>query len=190
MLSTLHHSISHKAHWWEFWKREEKPVFRFQMLASNGQIRFYFSTFERFASFLISQLYAHYPDIEVNACTIPFDLDTPVRHRTLHLHHHDLDTIKLYVNLKDRTEKDSIDPLSGLTSALVKIPKGEIGGFIIDFVPVHDHLWRTESKRALLTSHLIPNIWKLPLLSLWGYIGWIFFPFRLLSIIFGFLVPR
>lgn len=123
MLSTLHHALSHKAHWWELWKHEEEPTFRFQILASNGQIRFYLSTFETFSSFLISQLYAHYPDIEVTACSIPFDTDISVRRRTLELHHHDLDTIKLYVNLKDRTEKDSIDPLSGLTSALVKIPK-------------------------------------------------------------------
>lgn len=46
--------------------------------------------------------------------------------RKVVLSHHDTSTLKLYVNLKDRTEKDSIDPLSSLTSALVKIPKGDI----------------------------------------------------------------
>lgn len=190
MLSTLHHSISHRAPWWQFWKREEHASFRFQILAHDGQIRFYFSTTRAYGPFLISQLYAHYPDIEVNECETPIHADLAVRHRTLHLHHHDLDTIKLYVNLKDRTEKDSIDPLSSLTSALVKIPKNESGGFIIDFAPVHDHLWRTESKKSLLTSKYIPNFMKLPLLSMWGYIAWIFLPFRIVSIFFAFLMPH
>lgn len=190
MLSTLHHSISHRAPWWQFWNRSEHASFRFQILSHNGQIRFYFSTQKEYSAFLVSQLYAHYPDIEITECAIPINTDLPVRHRSLVLHHHDLDTIKLYVNLKDRTEKDSIDPLSSLTSALVKIPKNESGGFIIDFGPVHDHLWRTESKKSLLTSKYIPNFMKLPLLSIWGYIGWIFLPFKILSIIFGFLVPH
>ena len=190
MLSTLHHSLSHQSHWWEFWKQDHAASFRFQIITHDGQIRFYFSTFREYGPFLISQLYAHYPDIEVNECNLPFSPDMRVRSRSLHLHHHDLDTIKLYVNLQDRTEKDSIDPLSSLTSALVKIPKNETGGFIIDFAPVQDHLWRTESKRSLLTSKYIPNFLKLPLLSMWGYIGWIFLPFKVLSLIFGFILPR
>ena len=190
MLSTLHHSISHRAPWWQFWKKEEHASFRFQILSQGGQIRFYFSTPRMYGAFLVSQLYAHYPDIEVRECESPLDAYLPIRHRSLHLHHHDLDTIKLYVNLKDRTEKDSIDPLSSLTSALVKIPKNEFGGFIIDFTPAHDHLWRTESKKALLTSKYIPNWMKLPLLSIWGYVGWIFLPFKILSMFFSFLVPR
>ncbi len=189
MLSTLHHSISHMSHWWEFWKTEERPSFRFQILTIDGQIRFYFSTPRAYSAFLISQLYAHYPDIEVNECVIPIEPTLMIRYRSLHLHHHDLDTIKLYVNMKDRTEKDSVDPLSSLTSALVKIPKSEVGGFIIDFEPVHDHLWRTESKKSLLTSKYIPNFLKLPLLSIWGYIAWIFLPFRFFSMLFSFLLP-
>lgn len=127
MLSTLHHSVSHHAPWWQFWKKSELATFRFQVLSENGQIRFYFSTLAIYASFLISQLYAHYPDIEVTECMKPIEPTLPIRVRSLHLHHHGLDTIKLYVNLKDRTEKESIDPLSSLTSALVKIPKNETG---------------------------------------------------------------
>ena len=190
MLSTLHHSVSHHAPWWQFWKKSELATFRFQVLSENAQIRFYFSTLAIYASFLISQLYAHYPDIEVIECTKPIEPSLPIRVRSLHLHHHTLDTIKLYVNLKDRTEKESIDPLSSLTSALVKIPKNETGWFIIDFVPVKDAFWRTESKKNLLTSHFIPGFMKLPLLSVWGYVSWIFFPFRLLSMIFGFLMVK
>lgn len=69
-----------------------------------------------------------------------------------------LNIIKLYTNLKDKTEKESVDPLSSLTSALSKTPKNDISLFHINFSPVPDAYWRTESKLAILGSDA-PN-WK------------------------------
>ncbi|MBP6981586.1 DUF87 domain-containing protein, partial [Candidatus Gracilibacteria bacterium] len=187
MLSTLHHSLSHRKPWWYFSRRGEKPFFRFQILSFEGRIRFFFSTSPTYASFLTSQLYAHYPDIELKECVDILTSDMELVVRKVKLAHHDEKTLKLYVNLKDRTEKDSIDPLSSLTSSLVKIPKGDIGGIVIDFSPLDDHIWRTENKKMILSSHIIPHFFKPFLLHTSGYISWIFFPIILIFRLFGLL---
>lgn len=59
---------------------------------------------------------------------------------------------------------------------------------MIDFSPLDDHIWRTENKKFLLSSHLIPHFLKPFFLHSSGYIAWIFFPitliFRLFRILF------
>jgi hypothetical protein len=72
---------------------------------------------------MTSQLYAHYSDIELHEIEKRIIPAGPFLSRKIDVAHHTLDTLKLYVNLKDRTEKESVDPLSSLTSALTKIPK-------------------------------------------------------------------
>lgn len=123
MLSTLHHAVEHLHPWWQFWHHSVHPVFRLEMVASDGRIRFFLSTDREFASFMTSQIYAHYSDVELFECESPLPKRASYRVRDITLAHHSLDTLKLYVNLKDRTEKESIDPLSSLTSALSKVPK-------------------------------------------------------------------
>ncbi len=114
----------------------------------------------------------------------------PFLSREVTLAHHNLETIKSYVNLKDRTEKDSIDPLSSITSALAKVGKNDIGTCIIDFSPIADHTWRTDGKKHILSSSSIPNSMKLHLLHFWGYIGWLFFPIIISLWVVRFLMPR
>lgn len=123
MLSTLHHAIEHASPWWKFWVEKIHPSFRFEIIARDGQIRFFFSTDRAFASFLSSQLYAHYSDIELIEVPHSLDSEKSYRAKEITLAHHSLETIKLYVNMKDRTEKESVDPLSSLTSALAKVGK-------------------------------------------------------------------
>ena len=106
------------------------------------------------------------------------------------LAHHSLDPIKLYVNMKDRTEKESVDPLSSLTSALSKVAKDDAAGFVIDFAPIADSVWRTEGKRHIWTSHMIPDFLRLHILHFWSWIGWIFLPISLSLRLVSFLVPK
>lgn len=107
--------------------------------------------------------------------------------RKVRLSHDDTSTLKLYVNLKDRTEKDSIDPLSSLTSALTKMAKSDIGGLVIDFEPLSDTVWRTPSQKVILASHMIPHVAKPFLLHSWPYISWIFFPITIFLKLFQLL---
>lgn len=110
--------------------------------------------------------------------------------RDIKLAHQSLDIIKFYVNLKDRTEKESVDPLSSLTSALSKIPKDQYGAYMIDFAPIEDHIWRHESHRVIWDSHIIPGFLKVHLLHFWSWIGWIFLPLSWSTKIVSFLMPR
>ena len=190
MLSTLHHAVEHIRPWYKFWVPKTIPVFRFEIIASLGQIRFFLSTHAEYASFLTGQIYAHYSDIELHECIPLLPRDTSYRCRDIGLAHHSLDTIKLYVNLKDRTEKDSVDPLSGLTSALSKIPKEETWWFIFDFSPIHDHIWRWEEKHGIWKSHMIPDFMRLYVLHFWSWIGWLFLPISLSLKLVSFLVPK
>lgn len=126
MLSTLHHAVEHLHPWWQFWHHAIHPVFRLEIVASGGRIRFFLSTDAAYASFLTSQIYAHYSDVELIEAESSLPKKAAYRVRDVALAHNSLDTLKLYANLKDRTEKESIDPLSSLTSALSKVPKNGI----------------------------------------------------------------
>lgn len=176
MLSTLHHALSHDRKWWEIWKKSNKPHFRFMIIAEEGKIRFFFETESRYASFLTGQIYAHYSDIEIHDSGNPLAKYEEYLVREARLSRHSHETIKLYVNLKDRTEKESVDPLSSLTSALSQIQWGDFWGFVIDFLPIHDRIWRTAEKQPIFSSKWIPNIIKIYILHFWAYFSWIFFP--------------
>lgn len=189
MLSTLHHAVEHIRPWWKLWEKKIHPVFRFEIVSSGGQIHFYFTAEKSFASFLTSQLYAHYSDIELLEVENREVSHWPFRSREIQIAHHSLESIKFYVNLKDRTEKESVDPLSSLTSALSKTPKDEYSAYIIDFGPIEDRVWRHESHKVIWDSHIIPSFAKMHLLHLWSWIGWMFLPLTWSRKVIQFLAP-
>jgi len=63
-----------------------------------------------------------------------------------------------------------------------------MGAIMIDFTPIDDEIWRTESKQTILSSHSIPNFMKLHLLHMWGYIGWLLFPISISLKVLGFII--
>ena len=188
MLSNLHDTLhdSHAA-WWNFFSHE-KPQFRFFVLHNVGRIRFFLETREKDRQFLESQLYAHYSDIEITESNLPISSEEQVSFQEANLAHISADTIKLYANLKDRTEKESIDPLSSITSVLSKSKKNETVFFRIDFAPLSDHSWREHTARSIIESHNIPDFLKSFLLGNWFWIRVIIMPFVFLIRTLAFLV--
>lgn len=188
MLSTLHDTLhdSHESKWRYFF--HSRPQFRFFVIHHLGRIRFFLETSLKNRQFLESQLYAHYSDIEITETTLPFSLDASVFLQQAGLSCISGNTIKLYVSLKDRTEKESIDPLSSITSVLAKSKKEETVFFRVDFSPIPDSDWRKNTKRSIIENRSIPNFIKLFLLSNWWWIGLLIFPFTLLAHIISFLV--
>lgn len=187
MLSTLHDTLhdSHTA-WWDILPHH-RPQFRFFVVHHLGRIRFFLETPTKHKQFLESQLYAHYSDIEITEAILPFDADTEISMQEASLSHISGDTIKLYANLKDRTEKEGIDPLSGITSVLAKSAKSEIVFLRVDFAPLSDHDWREHTERSIIEMH-IPDFTKIFLLSNWWWIRLLAFPFTLLAHIASFLM--
>lgn len=183
--------------WWKFWVPRVAPIFQFEIVSTALQIRFFITTQAQYSSFLTGQLYAHYSDIEMKESISPLevyensDTSKPLfLSREIGLAHNSLETIKLYVNLKDRTEKDSLDPLSGITSALSKIAKEDIGAFIFDFGPVEDSVWRHPAKQHIWKSRIIPDSLRLYMLHFWSWIGWMFLPISVSFRLLAFLLPK
>jgi hypothetical protein len=187
MLSTLHDTLhdSHELKWNYFF--HPRPQFRFFVIHHLGRIRFFLETSSKHRQFLESQLYAHYSDIEITETVLPFSLDAPISVQHANLSSISGNTIKLYANLKDRTEKESIDPLSSITSVLAKSKKEETAFFRVDFSPIPDSDWRKNTKRSIIENANIPNIIKLFLLSNWWWMRLLIFPFTLIAHILSFL---
>jgi hypothetical protein len=188
MLSTLHDTL-HNSHnsWWNIFPHG-RPQFRFFVLHHLGRIRFFLETPVEHRQFLESQLYAHYSDIEITEAVLPFASDAQVSIQEARLSHISGDTIKLYANLKDRTEKESIDPLSSITSVLAKSTKNETVFFRVDFSPLSDHDWRGHTEKGIIESHRIPDFAKVFLLMNWWWIRLTILPFTLLAHIASFLM--
>lgn len=188
MLLTLHDTIG-KHEWWQIFPHH-RPQFRFFVIHHGGRIRFFIETEETHAEFLESQLYAHYSDIEITRTTLPFHPETTFVTEEARLSTLSADTIKLYVNLKDRTEKESIDPLSSITSVLAKSAKDETVFFRVDFSPLHDHDWREHTPRSIIESSAFPYFFKKLLLTHWSWLWFFAWPFTLLARLVSFLSGR
>ena len=164
MLSTLHDTLRHQKKSWKFWKNNS-PQFHFFLVHAGGRIRFFFEVEKIHQEFLESQLYAHYSNIEITEAELPFDEKTEFFTQNAGLSVISAELIKLYINLKDRTEKETIDPLSSLTSVLSKSEKNEISFFRVDFSPLSDKNFRENPAKEIIASKKYPNFWKIFLLS-------------------------
>lgn len=183
MLATLHDSLRNSS-------RFHRPQFRFFVVSHAGQIRFFLEADTHQKDFLESQLYAHYSDIELHESRLPFDEETEMNVEYSRLSEISQNTIKLYINLDDRTEKEVIDPLSSVSSVLAKTPKNDTAFFRVDFAPIADTSWRTGMAQNIITSSHIPAFFKQFLLSNLSWIRIILFPMLLLGSLVSFLLGR
>lgn len=177
MLSTIHDVLgSEKKH---FLSGKQKSIpFRFFMVHVQGRIRFFFETPTKFQEFLESQLYAHYNNIEITESTLPIDESMECFVQEGSLANITDKTIKLYVNLDDRTEKETIDPLSAITSVLSHAQKSETVFFRVDFSPLADDLFRTGIAKEIIENEKFWNFVKVFLLENFWWIRLISAPFR------------
>lgn len=189
MLSTLHDTL-HDRHVGFFHWRHTAPIFRFFMIHQEGRIRFFFQVESKHREFLESQLYAHYADIEIRESSFPIKNEQEFQIQEARLEHIDSETLKLYVSMKDRTEKESIDPLSSITSALSKCRREDTAFVRVDFAPLPDSDWKIGSQKKIIETHLLPTFAKVFFLSYWSWIRVFLFPFVIIAKFLSLLVPR
>lgn len=174
MLSTLHDVLN-------FEKKSlipnfrKRPQFRFFLVHSAGRIRFFIETPKKYKDFLESQLYAHYNNIEITNSELPFAENQEFFTQEAHLGAISAEQIKLYVNLKDKTEKESIDPLSPLTSVLSHSAKNEFSFFRIDFSPLEDDKFRSDFAKEIISAK-ISDKRKMFRLAHWWWVKFFIFP--------------
>jgi hypothetical protein len=92
--------------------------------------------------------------------------------------------------MKDRTEKESIDPLSSLTSALSKCKRDDTAFVRVDFAPLPESEWKIGSQKKIIETHLLPNFAKVFFLTYWKWIRVVLFPFVLMGKVLSLLIPR
>lgn len=159
------HSLAEQPHEW-YEKSLSIPWFHFEVAHIAGRIRFFLISEKEYGNLLTGQLYAHYPDIEIVEISDYISSKTLLATRAK-LATYSLDNIKIYSSMKDRTEKESVDPLSSITSALSKMPKNEFAVFHVDFSPLPDKKWRTEEKITILGSSFPNWMKKILMHSFW-----------------------
>lgn len=150
ILNIFHNTIEEHKTFWS--KTYSAPEFSFEMANIGGVIRFFFVVDSAYAEFLENQIYAHYPNIEIRKVDdyIPKDVGFIGK---LGLVKPYVSPIKIYTDFKEKSEKESVDPFSSITSALQKGGKNDIKIIQVRFSPVHDTIWKDPKKIAIITSH-------------------------------------
>ncbi len=134
-------------------KNYTAPEFSFEMANTGGVIRFFFTVDSEYAEFLENQIYAHYPNVEIRKVDDYMPKTTGYIGK-LGLAKPYVFPIKIYTDFKEKSEKESVDPFSSITSALQKGGKDDTKIIQIRFSPIHDSEWKDPKKIAIITGDL------------------------------------
>lgn len=174
ILNIFHNTLEEHKHL--FWKTYTAPEFSFEIANIGGIIRFFFTVDSAYAEFLENQIYAHYPNVEIRQVDDYLPPLTRGEERSeggfgyigkLSLVKDYISPIKIYTDFKEKSEKESVDPFSSITSALQKGGKDDIKLIQVRFSPVHDSAWKSPEKIRIVTSHY-PKWLKKAYLSKYG----------------------
>ncbi|MFZ4461447.1 MAG: type IV secretory system conjugative DNA transfer family protein [Patescibacteria group bacterium] len=166
ILNILHNTVDEHTHGF-FHKHQTHFVpYGFEIANIAGVIRFFFRAPRTHVNILRNQIYAHFPNVELTEVGEYLPNHSPFISE-LALAKEYLRPIKIYTEFKDRSEKETVDPLSSLTSALSKANKNEPVVFQVNFSPILDSEWKDEHVIEILASKRAKWIKKI-LLSPYG----------------------
>lgn len=160
-------------------KQKHYIPFSFEIANIDGVIRFFFSVPRTYLGILQNQIYAHFPNVEFHTVSEYFP-NSPAWVTKMELSKEYFHPLKIYTDLKDRSEKETIDPLSSITSALAKASKNEPVVLQICFSPIIDEMWKDSGRVGIFLSKR-PKWLKKLLMSKYGtWVNIVVFPFSLL----------
>ena len=164
-------------------KTKTTPVFSFEIAKIWNRIRFFVISPKRYVSFISSQIYAHYNDVEIFEVgdyleKVP---ESKISVWTLALEKDSLYAIKSFTELQEEASKETVDPYSSITSALSRTGKYTINTIQINFSPVKDWYWKKNlSHRIKILNSSYPDFLKIFLLGpKFIYLKIFFFPITL-----------
>ncbi len=161
ILNILHDTVETKKGW--FSKSYSAPKFSFEVVHHRGVIRFFFTAPESHADLLENQIYAHYPQVEIVRVEDYLPEGTPfVAEAGLKSEY--VKPVKIYSDFKERSEKETVDPLSSITGSLAKSANADVTVFQTVFRSAHDDEWKSPKIISVLTGKS-PKIVKKLLLS-------------------------
>lgn len=160
-------------------KQKSFIPFSFEIANIDGVIRFFFSVPSTYLAILQNQIYAHFPNVEFHTVSEYFP-DTPAWVTKMELSKEYFHPLKIYTDLKDRSEKETIDPLSSITGALAKASRNEPVVLQVCFSPIIDEMWKDSGRVGIFLSKR-PKWLKKLLMSKYGvWVNVLVFPFSLL----------
>ncbi|MFA5948145.1 MAG: type IV secretory system conjugative DNA transfer family protein [Candidatus Gracilibacteria bacterium] len=144
IFSTLH-GIDMKFSLWEKLKGYTSDHVSFELASISNVIKFYVAFPKHLRNSVEGQIYAHYPDVEIEDCedySVAPKFANNAYGMEFSLTESDLFPIKRYPQFEDKVTKTAIDPMAGVTSALVRFDHEEDQGWIqVVSTPLPDK-WR------------------------------------------------
>lgn len=180
ILNILHNTVDEKRKG-IFHKHQASFIpYAFEVANVGGVIRFFFRAPEAYMNTLENQIYAHFPNVEILKIDEYLSDDVPLVAECELLKEY-VKPVKIYTEFKDRSEKETVDPLSSITSALSQTTKSEPIVFRVEFSPILDTEWKEPHMVEVLASKS-PKWKKKVLLSPYAPIlKLITFPFTVLG---------
>lgn len=164
--------------------------FTFEITKVGNRIRFFLICPEKYAAFLVNQIYAHFSNVEISSVTdylenIPNDKLQVGKISTKKHYFYSLKTFEdPWISAGKWLE---IDPFSSLTWALSKTWVYTLNTFQVNFRPVTSNSWKKDAKRIIqiLTSsypnfvkkillhpaYKLVKIWLFPIIILWKLVS-------------------
>jgi len=183
--------ILHRAYGW----KNSWESFTFEITKIWNRIRFFLICPEKYVSFLVNQIYAHFSNVEISTVgdylvQIPND---KILLGKITTKKHYFYSLKTFEDPGVSVWKGvDIDPFSSLTWALSKTGVYTLNTFQVNFRPITSHSWKKDAKRIIkiLTSSS-PNIIKKILLHRYFVIAKIlFFPVILVAKLIAMTLPK
>lgn len=156
ILITFHKIIEETK--WNFFKKTKysRPTISFEIAKIWNKIRFFIIVEKVYWTFLKNQIYAHYPDVEINEVNdylenVPTD---KMLIWNVKLDKHYIYPIKTFTQLQENSANGIIDPYSSITASLSKTQNNSLNVFQVVFSPIPDKLRKKEIKKifAILES--------------------------------------
>ena len=193
------HGIQHDFTFWQKLQGYSSDNVSFEIASVDRSIKFYVAFPERLRNLVEGQIYAQYPDVEIEDC---YDYSGNVKNAAnaigteLKFSDSDVYPIKRYPQFEDKLTRLAIDPMAGITAALVKFDDPEDQAWIQVVVTPLPDKWRVVLTKCvrILKKGVFGNIASLTDIyarafatrKLWPKI--VFFPVYFVFRIQGFLI--
>jgi len=144
IFATLH-GIKHRFSFWQRFLGYASDNVSFEIASIDRGIRFYVAFPERLRNLVEGQIYAQYPDVEIEDChdfaraNLKFENAVGTE---LRFTESDLYPIKRYPQFEDKLTRVAVDPIAGVTSALVKFEDSDDQAWVQIVVTPLSARWR------------------------------------------------
>lgn len=150
---TIVHGIYKPMVWWEKFLQKQQPILAFEIVKIKGKICFFARVPSEYLGFIQSQLYAQYPEAEIEiAPEYFFTSGAKIKWARMQTSNSSLWPIKRYPQFEDTMNKTLHDPLSGILQSMSQgVSVQEFAGIQVAIQPFNDGLFRSRAGQTLET---------------------------------------